>query len=1589
MRSRSKLGGGENKSRGNEYTFDVYKSGAEAPGLPTEEANGDTMANTLKYLNHLMQNAGITPACSEEEHQAAEQIAEVFRNHGFEPEIQEFNAATFPKLPSVVIGVLVFLGAVLFGIGGVLGVVGLLLCLVSVAWFFLERLGRLKGSFRGAIGLSQNVIAYHKASGPLASPRNRPVVVVAHYDSPRGDLLARPQLAPLRPWMVKLMPVACTAPAVLAVLNLFPFPGALHIMFWLLAIVCALLPLFNAVCILLNKYVLPYTSGSVCNKSSVAAMLGVMDAVAPYQGENEFPYDIPADQYAATYDQDSYYDQSADVQEAYVGGADAMGADAAAAYASAAGGAAAEPGATATMPAVGADGAADADGGATIAMDVRQILEAQREAAAASGEQARAAAEAAAQAAPATPEPAPSEPLSDFEGVVADGEDGEPAPETLREAVPSVVRHGEEVVRLLHMLPEDVELTYIYDEPAAEAPAVAATAPAAVEVPAPAGAEPAAALAAGAGVSVGAGHAAQGAPVDSAAPVAPAEPAGAGAHASAQTGAADAWQAGVSMAEAAAGAGIAATAQVSGAAAQVPAAAVPQVPAVPVDAHAAEALMQPAAGQGAPVSAVPTQDAAPYGAYQEPAPVTAAAPNQPVAAPAEPAQQSAPAAPYQVQEAVPVMPEPTFGATASVARAFDDDEPAAPAAQADDALMAVSAAKAAAQHVELIDEWGSADSATQPAEVDQPAVEPTTAPVAPTEPVSDQGTSTFSAIEDDQLAAAADAYSAAGEPEAAADDADGDGASRTAVWQADALAEADAADGAYVADPFAASTDAQAAAPGSTGMWSTGQFASADNTQQVPAMVDVPPVTAVSDAYRAYIDDEEDEVPDLSLQDYLGMLRAEPMESDIEVAEAVIEEVIEEPEPEPVEEEPAADAADSDQQVAAEQDTAFVEDGVLDDTTGFTNPYTETGEPAVDEASEFEADDALEDEGDLDAHDEAADQDSYEAVETWQDIEAIAPPLDNAYDEQDDDAYAPSAAASEDSVWDEDADAGDEAADAYDVAYDNYAEDDGMVDSEEAEDDSDAETGYGASASETDETDDTWADSAVDVNDGFYAEQDPAEAEVPEDAHNNAPEGAAFDNEAETDEPYEDTVAISEAVDDDQDAASAEAYEPETEPAAVSPEETFAAIQVPLAETLDETAESGDAVDATDSGAYADEPAQAQLFPADAPEAHQAPLEATRAFSTAQMRDAQDAAVDALMSQIDPREQRATSSAAPQRSGAAPAAQQSARAASPVSGVRRASLFDLPDPSLSPSDPLGTGSIPAVKQDPHTPSLSARVPNVGGAASQPHARAMSVPEVVTADPHAPAPTQAPEGTFEVMSAAEDPKPTEKTAKRRGLAARLFGRKKKEETSMSEWLGVGDDFDAKTSGREIGSWDKFEDDSSWKGGAAVLDDSMTGEEITDAVASLGDDELLGHDIWFVATGSSAHAGAGMQAFLDAHRDKLRGVFLINLECVGAGETSIVLREGTHKPLKGDRRISGLLNQVSADFHTPFSSVDMPFVETDACVAMNMSLRSITVAGVDPSGPRFACAGCDEDEPYNVDPKKVENVANVVTEVIRRS
>ena len=183
------------------------------------------------------------------------------------------------------------------GIGGALGIFGFLLVLALGVLYVLIRLDKISVPAIGANGLSQNVIAYHQASGPLASPRNRPVVVVAHYDSSRADLLSREPFANYRALINKLFPVAMVFPAVVAILRLLPLPGALKAVLWVIAILFSLIPLLRSVAFLFDRFAMPYTTGAICNKSSVAAMLGVMDTVAPSSRADEFPEDVPFEEY--------------------------------------------------------------------------------------------------------------------------------------------------------------------------------------------------------------------------------------------------------------------------------------------------------------------------------------------------------------------------------------------------------------------------------------------------------------------------------------------------------------------------------------------------------------------------------------------------------------------------------------------------------------------------------------------------------------------------------------------------------------------------------------------------------------------------------------------------------------------------------------------------------------------------------------------------------------------------------------------------------------------------------------------------------------------------------------------------------------------------------------------------------------------------------------------------------------------------------------------------------------------------------------------------------------------------------------------
>lgn len=386
---------------------------------------------------------------------------------------------------------------------------------------------------------------------------------------------------------------------------------------------------------------------------------------------------------------------------------------------------------------------------------------------------------------------------------------------------------------------------------------------------------------------------------------------------------------------------------------------------------------------------------------------------------------------------------------------------------------------------------------------------------------------------------------------------------------------------------------------------------------------------------------------------------------------------------------------------------------------------------------------------------------------------------------------------------------------------------------------------------------------------------------------------------------------------------------------------------------------------------------------------------------------------------------------------------------------RRSALFDLPDPfavadPLSSTASLSTGdsdatapmkrrvpSIPAIADDeasadstaPMASRLRVRVPAVdqpSEGASAPMAerlaeasRSVSVPNPVRIEgTEAQAPQTGrtpsrsagnslssyvparPEGQIKVLKSDAGQAGQDGGHKKHRLSG-LFGHKREQQESMSEWLGVDEDFNAKTDGEHIGSWDNFDSDERdgrrWKGGAARSVELRGGAngrdddvdvELRDAVLAMDDDVLRAHDIWFVATGASALDHAGIKEFVESHRRDLRGSFIVNLECVGAGSLTVLTREGLGVIRRADRRCSALLSAVANDLHIPLSKEDRAWADTEATPLMRKSLRAVTIMGIG-EGDLPAFSRTDYDVPENVDEAQVEDVAALITEMIRRA
>lgn len=278
------------------------------------------MAMTHDYLDQLDQNVGIAPANSQEEYQAAQTIADIMRRHGVEPSIEEFDAKAFGGVMDQILFAMLFVGMLLVGIGAApLTVIGFVLVALPVAAFVARYLGNDFVEKLGPSARSQNVVAFHKGEGPLVQKGIRPIVVVAHYDTPHENPVYSTPLAPYLPMAWRFSKWCVLAVAVATLFQIMAFlPEVFRRILWVVGLIAALPLLLLAVTGIVELFT-PSTEGANDNKTGVAAMLGILENVRPSGERSAYPAnEDPADWVPAepAFDAVSSYDDASAVDGA-------------------------------------------------------------------------------------------------------------------------------------------------------------------------------------------------------------------------------------------------------------------------------------------------------------------------------------------------------------------------------------------------------------------------------------------------------------------------------------------------------------------------------------------------------------------------------------------------------------------------------------------------------------------------------------------------------------------------------------------------------------------------------------------------------------------------------------------------------------------------------------------------------------------------------------------------------------------------------------------------------------------------------------------------------------------------------------------------------------------------------------------------------------------------------------------------------------------------------------------------------------------------------------------------------------------------
>lgn len=277
--------------------------------------------------------------------------------------------------------------------------------------------------------------------------------------------------------------------------------------------------------------------------------------------------------------------------------------------------------------------------------------------------------------------------------------------------------------------------------------------------------------------------------------------------------------------------------------------------------------------------------------------------------------------------------------------------------------------------------------------------------------------------------------------------------------------------------------------------------------------------------------------------------------------------------------------------------------------------------------------------------------------------------------------------------------------------------------------------------------------------------------------------------------------------------------------------------------------------------------------------------------------------------------------------------------------------------------------------------------------------------------------------------------------------RLFGKfrhKEKEQVSTpQQWLDVEDDFEAREVGAARGGWESFREDGGedlgqttaftpeflddafdedaldapaparrrgrpFEGGAYTPEnpeDSGVFDEGVEPVGAFAEglpadfvfeaqpeveaieqfhQKRVDVEVWFVALGSELAGNGGMKAFMEAHAADLKGSIIVELQGLGAGELTLIDKEGTYLAKKASSRMKRLVKKAGHAVGLSVPSATMEWMDNSAAYALKHGQQSMHLAGMAGKKPAFFAEADDVIE--NIDSDQLALNADFVMELL---